>query len=110
MVEIEIDGRTLQVEDGSTVIEAAHKLIEAWACLDEWVPADRHGMQLRFLAAGVYALLESSPYPLVSLTYRDIGVQVARPEQAIFDGVQNVITKLGNPGFEGALSRGAEVL
>ena len=26
MVEIEIDGRTLQVEDGSTVIEAAHKL------------------------------------------------------------------------------------
>jgi len=26
MVEIEIDGKTLQVEDGSTVIEAAHKL------------------------------------------------------------------------------------
>jgi NADH-quinone oxidoreductase subunit G len=26
MVEIEIDGRTLQVEDGSTVIDAAHKL------------------------------------------------------------------------------------
>jgi len=26
MVEIEIDGRTLQVEDGSTVIEAAHRL------------------------------------------------------------------------------------
>jgi hypothetical protein len=66
------------------------------------VPIGRHGLQLKFIAAGVYALMEASPYPLVSLTYRDIAVQVARHEQAIFDEVQ----ELAGLGWLGLYDRG----